>query len=95
MSIGPDGTVLASYSIVDEEGTVEQEPIIFPNVVELSIFEHDSTPGEKYVGLILTVEVADGDNERFPVVFDPVLAEAVAHDMLKVVNIINGDAAHD
>ncbi len=88
MSIGPNGTVLSSYSVVDEEGSAERDPIIFPDVVELSIYEHDSEPDVKYLGLILTVTVGDKD-ERYPIVFEPELAEAVARDMLKVIAMIN------
>ncbi len=90
MSIGPNGTVLSSYSVVDEEGRAERDPIIFPDVVELSIYEHNSEPDVKYLGLILTVTV-DDDAERYPIVFEPELAEAVAHDILKVVAMTNGE----
>ena len=83
ISVGPDGEILGRYNIEGTEWT-HDDPILFPNEVDLAIFQFPDKEKTQWIGLVFT-QTVKGDSLKISIALSPILAKGISEDIIKIV----------
>ena len=83
ITVGPDGEILGRYNLEGTEWT-HDDPILFPNEIDLAIFQFPNKEKTRWIGLVFT-QTVKGDRLTISIALSPILAKGISEDILEIV----------